>query len=361
MLLLKNIMARWQHHQQTRAPNALELTFFLRQFATLLTAGIAVMQACQLLEMSQSRQAMRLFIFSIRQALMSGKTLCQSVRLQAPHFNEFMISLVQIGEQTGTLATQLERLATYQENRLRFSKRIKQLLFYPSVIFMTAIIVTSGLFLFVIPRFADLFQQSQTHLPWLTECLFCISRFLQQQGGLGVALLLCILSIMLYHQPLTKWRTTLLHRAATLPLLKTYLRQLALARFARQLAVTYAAGLPITEGLTLAANATHPHELCISLLRLSHDLRAGLRLHHAMARLPAFPTLLIQLVKTGEETGQLDHMLNKAADFIEADLDAALLTASELLEPLIMLILGVVIGGLVIGLYLPIFKLGSTL
>lgn len=361
MQITHSLSTLWQRHQQTRPPTALEKLFFIRQFAALLSAGIPIITVCQLLETAQTKPSMRQLIHKLRQSLLTGKTFAQSLRAQPVHFNELTCSLVQLGEHTGTLPAQLERIADHHQHLFTFKKRIKQALFYPVFILITALCVTLTLFLFVIPRFAELFRDTQVPLPWFTHCLFSIANCLQEQGWVLLCLAMVSLCLLLYHRPLPTLRQDCLTTIMRVPFIQRTYHQWLLARFARHLAITFTAGLPITDGLTLAIHTAPAGTFRQTLSRLATHVQSGLRLHQSMHLLTDFPPLFIQLVKTGEESGLLDQLLNQSAAFLEAELDSTLHTVSELLEPLIMLILGVVIGGLVIGLYLPIFKLGSAL
>lgn len=341
--------------------NAFDITLFLRQFATLVSAGIPIIQGCDILEKSQEKTALRLLIYTIKREVLSGKTLASSLSEHPVYFDALTSQLVQIGEHTGKLELMLSRIAVHQEKQLAFKKRIKQALFYPSLITFTALVVTLGLLLFVIPRFADLFHDMHEKLPALTVAIFYLSAKLQQSVWLllpGV-LLGIVLLWRLYQRG--EMKTRLQQGLCRLPFIKLSLRKILLARFARNLAITFAAGLSLTDGLTLTAQACGSPDFALTLYALRRHLLTGKQLHHAMEALPDFPPLMIQMIKIGEESGLLQPMLDKIADFFESDTDQLIGRLNQLLEPLIMIVLGVLIGGLVIGMYLPIFKIGSVL
>jgi type IV pilus assembly protein PilC len=347
--------------KQHRHITLFDICVFLRQFATLMAAGIPIIQSCEILEKSQEKIALRLLIYSIKREILSGKNLFYSMQQCPRYFNALTCQLVRIGEQTGKLDTMLIMIANHQEKNMAFKKRVQQALFYPCIIMITALIVTLGMFLFVIPHFATLFHDMEEKLPLLTLWIFYLSAKLKQYLWLGgVLTFLFILAIYHgQHQPHVK--RYLQQLTAKLPLIKECLRKILLARFARQLAIAFAAGIPITEALTLAGNAHDNSEFTQTIVQLRNHINAGLPLHHAMEGLAYFPAFMTQMIKIGEESGMLEPMLSKTADFFESDIDQLVSRFHQLLEPLIMIVLGVLIGGLIIGMYLPIFKLGNIL
>lgn len=347
--------------KQNQRIKSIDISFFLRQFATLLTAGIPILNCLDILEKSQIKISMRILLYSIKRELLSGKDVYSSLRTQEKYFDEFTCQLIKIGESTGKLDITLQMIADEHEKQLGFIKRIKQALFYPCIIFITAILVTLTLMLFVIPRFAELFADTSISLPALTRGLFFISDILNQQIYLLFIPLLFLPGFFLpdkYSLPLKK---AFRSRISKLPFIYSFLQKILLARFARHLAMTFSAGIPITEALKLLMHSPKYPEFMTSVFHLRSKIQTGIPLYQGMQSLSYFPDIMIQMVKIGEESGALDQMLIKVAGFFEADIDQLTSQFSRLLEPLIMLILGVVIGGLIIGLYLPIFKLGSIL
>jgi len=338
-----------------------DITVFLRQLATLISAGIPLIQSCELLEKSQVKVTVRLLIYSIKRDMLTGKELFYCLRSHQSYFDELTCQLINIGEHTGKLDIMLNVVADLQEKIIAFKKRIKQALFYPCMITFTALIVTGSMLIFVIPRFAELFQETQTTLPFLTKCIFFLSKQLQKHVFLLALPVLLGIFAYCYHPLSLHMKRTLKQMLLRFPPLRLGLQKIVLARFARNLAITFAAGIPINKALKLAANASGSTELHELVQKLRRHLNSGLSLHLAMESLQEFPDLMIQMIKIGEESGMLAEMLNKTADFFEADIDQFINHFSQLLEPLIMLVLGVLIGGLVIGMYLPIFKLGTAL
>ncbi len=327
-----------------------------------MSAGVPIIQSCDLLEKSQVKSSIRLLIYSIKREMLTGKELYYSLRSHHYYFDELTCQLVKMGESTGKLDKMLCIIADQQEKNFAFKKRVYQTLFYPCVICVTAFIVTCSMFIFVVPRFADLFQDTQVSLPLLTRCIFYFSAQLQQH--LFLLLLPVIACILAFFHPglSSHLKQSMRQFFIRFPPLRQCLHKIFIARFARNLAMTFAAGMPINEALKLAAQATGSAEFSTVWVKsLRRHINSGLPLHHAMQTLSYFPDLMIQMTKIGEESGMLVNMLNKVADFLEADINQLINHLNQLLEPLIMLGLGVLIGGLVIGMYLPIFKLGNAL
>lgn len=331
-----------------------DITIFLRQFATLLTAGIPILRCCEMLEKSQVKISMRVLIYSIKRELLSGKDLYSSLYYHQQYFDALTCQLIKIGEHTGKLDITLQMIADEHEKQLAFVKRIKQALFYPCIISVMALVITTSMFLFVIPRFAELFTDTHVPLPTLTLWLFSLSLMLKKHCILLFLPAIFILLILIK-------KNILLRYFSKLPLIHPFLQKIILARFARHLAMTFSAGIPVMSALKLMMHSHTSMEFTQAIIHLRTRMNTGLQLHQAMQTLPYFPDLMVQMVKMGEESGSLDTLLIKIADFFESDIEQLVSQFSQLLEPLIMLILGVLIGGLIIGMYLPIFKLGSVM
>jgi len=336
-----------------------DITLFFRQFATLLTAGVPLLHGCDLLEKSQEKKAMQDLIHSIKHELLSGKDFYFSLIYHEQYFDPLTCQLIKIGEHTGKLDTTLQTIADEKEKQHFFKKQIKQTLFYPCIISISAFVITISLFLFVIPRFAELFADSHIALPTLTVWLFFLSAKLNQYWILLFLPFIPIVLIFIPHPSLQMLKDILLHRINKLPLIRSFLQKILLARFARNLAITFAAGIPIMDSLTLLTQP--PREFSHAIMHLRNHIHSGLQLHQAMQSSSYFPDLMVQMVKIGEESGSLDALLLNVARWFESDIHHLIRQFCELLEPLIMLVLGVLIGGLIIGMYLPIFKLGSVL
>ncbi len=340
-----------------------DVTFFLRQFATLLQAGIPLITCLTLLTKGQPKLVMNQLASHIKNKLLTGEPLHQVMQHYPLYFNGFTCKMVQIGEQTGQLTATLMTVVDYHEKKIALIKKIQQTLFYPVLLLISASCITLGLFLFVVPHFAALFADTQTPLPLLTLCLFTFALWLKQACLPVGVLLFIIIAITVYYlhqrqKPLWDELKQLTYR---LPLLRHFWQQILIAQFVRNLALGLRAGMPITDALILTTHHTHPNDMRASIAKLRRAVTTGLPLHHGMMMSGYFPTLVVQMVKIGEESGMLEEMLEKTADCFELTLNERLRFLTTLIEPLIMLIVGSLIGGLVIGMYLPIFKLGSAL
>lgn len=339
--------------------SATDIMLFMRQFATLLAAGVPAIRSCDIIESSQRHLGLSSLLHQLKHDMLAGKALHTGFSRHRHYFDSLICHLIKVGEETGHLDNCLHRIADYLEKRQALKKQIQRALFYPALTAAIAVIITTGMLLFVIPRFAELFQTSSLALPWWTRCIFALSSFICHQG---IIILLCLtasIAATLYFLPAARqshtWHTLL----TRLPIVNTVLHQKTLASFTRSLAMTFAAGINLPDAIALCCSDTSP--LTPALYQLQAGILAGLPLHKSMQPLTCFPAYMTQMIKVGEESGKLDTMLLHIADKMEADLEHHLNQLSQLLEPLIMLTLGVVIGGLVIGMYLPIFKLGSVL
>jgi type IV pilus assembly protein PilC len=344
-----------------RSITATDIMLFMRQFATLHSAGISILKSCEILERIQEKRRMCILIYSIKRELLCGKNLFYSLRERRDYFDALTCQLVKLGEQTGKLDVMLCKIADHHEKNMAIKKRIKQALFYPAVITLTALAVTFAMFLFVIPRFTELFKESGTALPLLTLFIFNVSDLLHENIFYVIAMVMLSMLSFIFIKRSTHNKFSLQSLIKHLPFIGSLQKKIILSRFIRCLAVTFESGLPIKDALQLTLDEAYDRKFVTLIASLINKINSGLQLHQAMEMLFFFPPIMIQMIKVGEESSLLTPMLNRLADFFEADIDAQTCSFSQLLEPLIMIILGVLIGGLVIGLYLPIFKLGSTL
>ncbi|RDI41787.1 Type II secretion system protein F [Aquicella lusitana] len=353
----QTIKHHWLQLKQKRPITPSDLSVFLRQFATLITAGIPIIKSCEILERSQEKMAMRLLIFTIKREILIGKTLSHGLAQHTQHFDGLTCQFIRIGEQTGRLDTMLTAAARYHENRLAFNKQIKQALFYPCIIMVVALIVTLSMFIFVIPRFAELFQGAGNKLPLLTRVIFFLAAYINHYFAGPILLILLFLLPILSKSTLIKNKFNFQQWLVRLPFVKQCGRKIMLTRFANHLSISLMAGIPLIDALKLTANACSDPVFLTVINTLRNKVSAGHALHQAMQTYP-FPQLMIQMVKIGEESGQLEPMLDKIAEFLDTEIEQLMGYFNQLLEPLIMVVLGVLIGGLVIGMYLPLFKLG---
>lgn len=325
-------------------------TTFLRQFATLIAAGIPINEALHTLAATTTHPALKSLITDIQTNLQKGLYLSQAMKRFPKQFDSITLSLIRLAEQTGTLDSTLLSLANTLEQQLETRRKIQQALFYPAIITCTSIVMLLIMLLYIIPHFQELFVEHEQQLPLLTRMIFRTADIAYYATIPFFSML--ILSIIIIKRS---------NMSIRLPLLHTYQHNLILTRFARHLALCLKSGLPLIHALTLVIQPDKYPDFAYYIYHLRRQLHAGQTLYQAMQRHNYFPPLMLQMVKTGEETGKLDQMLDKIADLYENDTNHRLKQLGQLLEPLIMVILGVLIGGLVIGMYLPVFKLGSTL
>lgn len=337
----------------------LDLTLLFRQLATLITAGIPITQSCDILVKTHEKILLQTLLRSIKNLLESGKTLAQSLRQYPNYFDELIYHLIHIGEQTGTLDVMLVRIANHQEKKRQLNQRIKQILFYPILIFLFALIISVSMLIWIVPRFAELFQHFHDKLPLITRGIIFISHSLRENTSIIFLILLSVATILYRIKQTKQFQYSFNQFTMKLPYVGNLIKKILLARFAHTLAMTFAAGVPILDALKMMTHLSHHPSYIKTITKLQTDIARGQQLHLAMQTQSLFPTIMIQMVKVGEESGKLEEMLEKMAHLYESDINQMIANLSQLLEPLIMMILGVLIGGLVIAMYLPIFKLGS--
>jgi type IV pilus assembly protein PilC len=272
------------------------------------------------------------------------------------------VNLVEAGEHAGALETVLDKIATYKEKTEALKKKIKKALFYPAAVLAVAIIVTVILLLFVIPQFESLFKGFGADLPAFTQFVINMSRWMQDNGWMLLIIVGAAAFAFGYFYKRSRPMRQFIDRASLgVPVIGPILKKAAIARFARTLATMFGAGVPLVEAMKSVAGATGNIVYQDAVLKMRDEISTGLRMQRAMENTGLFPNMVVQMIAVGEESGSLDEMASKVADFYEADVDAAVDALSSLLEPLIMVILGVLVGGLVIAMYLPIFKLGAVI
>jgi type IV pilus assembly protein PilC len=339
-----------------------DIAIFSRQLATMLQAGIPLVQAFEIIGAGHDNPAMQRLILSIRQDLESGTALAEALAKHPLHFDDLYVNLVEVGEHAGSLDSLLDKIATYKEKTEAIKKKIKKALFYPTAVVVVAIIVTAILMIFVIPEFESLFKGFGADLPAFTRFVINISDFVRTQGWI----LLCGAVAAIWGYLEAKKRSRRLREiqdriSLKLPVVGPILVKASIARFARTLSTMFSAGVPLVEALQSVSGATGNVIYEKAVLAMKDEVATGQRLQRAMENTSLFPNMVIQMIAVGEESGSLDEMSGKVADFYEEDVDNAVDAMSSLLEPIIMAILGVLVGGLVIAMYLPIFKMGSVI
>ena len=339
-----------------------DIAIFSRQLATMLTAGIPLVQAFEIVGSGHDNPAMQKLILTVKGDLESGTALGEALGKHPLHFDDLYINLVTAGEQAGSLDTLLDKVATYKEKTEAIKKKIKKALFYPAAVLVVAVIVTMILLIFVIPQFESLFKGFGADLPAFTRMVIDLSEFVQTKGWLVGIVVGGGIAFYMYTRKRSRRLREIEDRVMLkMPIIGNILEKAAIARFARTLSTMFSAGVPLVEALQSVAGATGNVLYEKGVMAIRDEVSTGQRLQRAMENTQLFPNMVIQMIAVGEESGSLDEMSAKVADFYEADVDNAVDSMSSLLEPLIMAILGVLVGGLVIAMYLPIFKMGAVI
>ena len=338
-----------------------DIAVFSRQLATMMTAGVPLVQAFEIIGRGHEKPAMQDLIMNIKNDVESGTALSHSLEKHPKYFDDLFCNLVDAGEQSGALETLLDKIATYKEKTEELKGKVKKALFYPTAVLVVAFVVSGILLLFVVPQFQELFQGFGADLPAFTQMVINLSEFMQKYWWLvlfGVGAV--VFAFINGKKRSAAFRRSLDKTSLKIPVVGQILEKSAIARFARTLATMFAAGVPLVEAMESVAGATGNAIFQEATLRMKDEVATGTQLQQSMRSTGLFPNMVVQMVAIGEESGSLDEMLGKVADFYEQEVDNLVDGLSSLLEPLIMAILGVVVGGLVIAMYLPIFKLGAV-
>jgi type IV pilus assembly protein PilC len=338
-----------------------DIAVFLRQMATMMEAGVPLVQAFDIVGRGHENPSMQELIMSMKGDVEGGTTFSAALGKHPRYFDDLVVNLVNAGEQAGALETLLDKIAIYKEKTETLKGKIKKALFYPSAVLVVAFIVTSILLIFVVPQFQDLFQGFGADLPVFTLFVIGISNFFQSYwwaifGGIIAA----VFGFRQAHRRSPAFRRRLDLLSLKIPVIGEVLRKASIARFARTLSTMFTAGVPLVEAMDSVAGATGNALYQEGTLRIRDETASGTQLQQAMRNTGLFPNMVVQMVTIGEESGALDDMLDKVADFYEEEVDNMVDSLSSLLEPMIMAFLGVVVGGLVVAMYLPIFQLGAV-
>ncbi len=338
-----------------------DITLFTRQLATMMKAGVPLLQAFDIVGKGHSNPAVAKLLGNIKADVETGSSLSASFRKYPLYFDALFCNLVGAGEQAGILDTLLDRLATYKEKIMAIKGKIKSALFYPISIIVVAFVITAVIMIFVIPAFKTLFEGFGADLPAPTLIVMAISDFFVTWwwaifGAIGGGLWFFFYT----WKRSEKMQATMDRIMLKLPIIGDVIRKATIARFARTLSTMFSAGVPLVEALDSVAGASGNRVYYDATKRIQSEISTGTSLTVAMQNANVFPNMVLQMTAIGEESGALDSMLNKVADFFEAEVDDAVDAMSSLMEPVIMVVLGVLIGGLVIAMYLPIFKMGQA-
>jgi type IV pilus assembly protein PilC len=338
-----------------------DVAIFSRQIATMMASGVPMVQAFEIIAGGQKNPRFKNMLTDIKQTIEGGASLHEALGKYPIQFDELYCNLVEAGESAGVLDTVLDTVATYKERMEAIKAKIKKALFYPMMVLAVAFVVSMIILLFVVPVFQDVFKNAGAALPAPTQVVINASKFVQSWWwAIIIVIVGSIVGLVMANKRSRKFAHFMDRFTLRLPIIGNILRQSALARFARTLGVTFAAGVPLVEAMDAVAGATGSIVYGEAVKQMRDDVAVGHQMQLAMRQTGLFPNMVVQMTAIGEESGALDSMLFKVAEFYEEEVENAVDTLSTLLEPLIMVILGVIVGGMVISLYLPIFKLAGT-
>lgn len=339
-----------------------DIAIFARQLATMMGAGLPLVQAIDIVGRGHENPSMQTMLMKIKGDIEAGDTLAEALKRHPIYFDELFCNLVHAGEQAGVLESLLDKIATYKEKSESMKKKIKKALTYPIAVLIVAFLVTAILLLFVVPVFEDLFKSFGADLPGFTKMVIGMSKWLQSTWWVVVGILVAAYYTFDFFKKRSKPFNHFLDRMLLqMPVVGLIINKSAIARFARTLSTMSAAGLPLVEALVSVAGACGSIIYAEAVMKMREDVANGQRLQFAMLQVGIWPHMVQQMVAIGEEAGSMDAMLSKVADFYEEEVDNLVDNLSSLMEPIIMVILGILVGGLIIAMYLPIFKLGSVI
>lgn len=340
----------------------LDIALFTRQMATMMKAGVPLLQSFDIIGEGFDNPNMRKLVDEVKQEVAAGNTFAAALRKKPQYFDDLYCNLVDAGEQAGALETLLERVATYKEKSELLKAKIKKAMTYPLAVIVVAIIVTGILLIKVVPQFKTVFSGFGAELPAFTLMIIAISEFLQEWWMLVLGgVVATVFGFRYARKRSQRFRDWLDISLLKLPLVGPLMYKSAVARYARTLSTTFAAGVPLVEALDSVAGATGNIVFKNAVNRIRQDVSTGMQLNFSMRTSGIFPTMAIQMTAIGEESGALDDMLEKVATYYEGEVDNMVDNLTSLMEPFIMVVLGIIVGGLVVAMYLPIFQLGSAI
>jgi len=355
------LKVRKQRASRGRRITDKDITFFTRQLATMMKAGVPLLQAFDIVGKGHGNPSVGRLLLDIKTEVETGSSLAQAFRKHPLYFDALFCNLVAAGEAAGILDNLLDRLATYKEKILAIKGKIKSAMFYPVAVIVVAFIITAVIMIWVIPAFKDLFSSFGADLPGPTLFVMAVSDFFVEWwwaifGGIGVGLY----AFFYAWKRSTKMQMFMDRLLLRVPIFGPVIRKATIARWTRTLSVMFAAGVPLVEALDSVAGASGNYVYYEATKKIQSEVSTGTSLTAAMQNTEVFPSMVLQMCAIGEESGSLDAMLGKVADFFEQEVDEAVEALSSLMEPIIMVVLGTLIGGMVVAMYLPIFKLGQV-
>lgn len=339
----------------------MDIALFTRQMATMMGSGVPLLQSFDIIAEGFDNPNMRKLVEDIKQEVASGNSLANSLRKKPQYFDDLYCNLVDAGEQSGALETLLDRVATYKEKTESLKAKIKKAMTYPIAVIIVALVVSAILLIKVVPQFQSVFQGFGAELPAFTMFVIEISEALQAWWFIVLIALLAVgIAFREAHRRSENFRNSIDRMTLRIPVIGAILYKSAVARYARTLATTFAAGVPLVEALDSVSGATGNVVFRNAVNKIKQDVSAGTQLNFSMRTTGIFPTMAVQMTAIGEESGSLDSMLDKVASYFEEEVDNAVDNLTTLMEPMIMVVLGVLVGGLIIAMYLPIFQLGQV-
>ncbi len=341
--------------------DAADICVISRQIATMLGAGVTLIQSLEMIAQGHAKSSMRKLLGEITNEVKAGNPLSSALRKHPDYFDDLYCDLVQTGEQSGALETIYDRIATYKEKAEALKSKIKKAMFYPVAVLVVAFVVTTILLIFVVPQFKEIFSSFGAELPAFTQFVLAISQFVQDYGiFIGAGMFGGGVMFMRAHKKSQKLRDRVDRQVLKTPVVGEILKKASIARFTRTLATTFAAGVPLIGALESAAGASGNAVFRDAILFIRKEVAGGMQMNTAMRATAVFPDMVTQMIAIGEESGAVDEMLSKIATIYEAEVDDMVDGLTSLLEPMIMAVLGVVIGGLIVAMYLPIFQMGNV-
>lgn len=340
---------------------AKDIAFFSRQMATMMKSGVPIVGALEIIGEGQKNPRMRIMVGQIRADIEGGSSLYEAISRHPVQFDELYRNLVRAGEGAGVLETVLDTIANYKENIEALKGKIRKALFYPAMVMAVALLVSSILLIWVVPQFEDVFKGFGAELPAFTQMIVAASRFMVSWWwALLIVTVGTVTGMIFAYKRSPAMQHKLDRLVLKFPVIGQIMHNSSVARFARTTAVTFKAGVPLVEALSIVAGATGNSVYEEAVLRMRDDVSVGYPVNVAMKQVNLFPHMVVQMTAIGEEAGALDAMLFKVAEYFEQEVNNAVDALSSLLEPLIMVFIGTIVGGMVIGMYLPIFKLASV-
>ena len=341
--------------------SAKDIAIFSRQIATMMKSGVPLVQSLEIIGNGQKNLRMKNLVDAVRVDIEGGSSIFEAMSKHPVYFDELYRNLVRAGESAGVLETVLDTIATYKENTEALKGKIKKALFYPAMVIVVAILVSSVMLVFVVPQFEDVFKNFGAELPAFTQLIVKFSRFMVSWWWLMLGIAIAAIATFIFAYKRSPALQHFLDKVILkVPVIGAIMHNSAIARFARTLATTFKAGVPLVEALESVAGATGNSVYEKAVWRIREDVSVGYPVNMAMKQVNLFPHMVVQMAAIGEEAGALDTMLFKVAEFYEQEVNNAVDALASLLEPMIMVIIGVMVGSMVVGMYLPIFKLAAA-